>query len=175
MKKIILLISIIAGINAKAQTYQANLLKNITQNLYTNEYIKYQNKIYFSANNASASIQNNELWGTDGTSAGTVMVKDLSSSTNGSSPQSFVIMNNILYFLANDGNGFELYKTDGTSAGTVMVKNINPGSPSSIISPPYLYNNALYFYADDNVNGIELWKSDGTSAGTVMVNDINPG
>ena len=79
--------------------------------------------LYFSATDGTNGV---ELWKTDGTAAGTVMVKNINS-TGDSSPANLTALNNILYFTANDGtNGIELWKSDGTAAGTVMVKDINP-------------------------------------------------
>ena len=79
---------------------------------------------YFSA---SDGISGPALWKTDGTSAGTVLVKDINPGVNGSRPGGFAVFNGVLYFSANDGsNGSELWKTDGTAAGTQLVKDINP-------------------------------------------------
>jgi ELWxxDGT repeat protein len=51
-----------------------------------------------------------ELWKSDGTSAGTVLVKDINPGTNNSFPNSFINLNNTLYFAADDGtNGKELW------------------------------------------------------------------
>lgn len=128
---------------------------------------------YFAANTQQLGI---ELWKTDGTAAGTVMVKDIAPGPNSSSPANLTVVGSTLYFSAtNTTNGIELWKTDGTNAGTVMVKDINVGSSNS--SPANLVNfgGTLYFTATDSTtNGTELWKSDGTSAGTLMVKDINP-
>ena len=117
-----------------------------------------------------------ELWFSDGSSAGTVMVKNITV------PMAteiglfrFTYLNGAIYFPASDGtNGDELWKSNGTDLGTVMVKNINPGADSS--NPWFLTNvgGTLYFRADDGINGRELWKSDGTEGGTMMVKDINP-
>ena len=116
-----------------------------------------------------------ELWKSDGTAAGTVMVKDINPGSGSSEPGLIIDVNGTLFFQADDGtHGFELWKSDGTAAGTVMVKDINPGSGDCC---PELtnVNGTLYFHADDGTHGEELWKSDGTAAGTVMVKDINPG
>ncbi len=117
-----------------------------------------------------------ELWKSDGTDAGTVMVKDIEAITYSSYPQELRDVNGTLYFQADDGDhGTELWKTDGTAAGTSMVKDIDPGSDTSF--PIYLTNvdGTLYFAASDGTSGVELWKSDGTQAGTVRVKDIAPG
>ena len=124
---------------------------------------------------ANDGVNGTELWKTDGTTAGTVLVKDINTMPGeGSRPHSFTEFNGAFYFHANDGtDNHELWKTDGTDAGTVLVKEINAEGSSN----PYgitVFNGALYFSADDGMNGTELWETDGTTAGTVMVKDINP-
>jgi ELWxxDGT repeat protein len=122
-----------------------------------------------------------ELWKSNGTAAGTVMVKDInpgsaSSFPGGVSPRGMVNVGGVLYFQADDGNdGTELWKSDGTAAGTVMVKDISAGSGSSKPANLTNLNGVLYFTATNGSSGIELWKSDGTANGTVMVSDIMPG
>ncbi|SEG01169.1 Por secretion system C-terminal sorting domain-containing protein [Halpernia humi] len=132
------------------------------------------NKVYFSADDGT---NGKELWATDGTSAGTAMIKDISSSPGAdSSPNHFFSFNGKIYFSANDGtNGTELWVTDGTDAGTSMLKDINVGSGNSNPSDFFAYNGKLYFTANDTTNGNELWETDGTNAGTKLFLDINPG
>jgi ELWxxDGT repeat protein len=117
-----------------------------------------------------------ELWKSDGTTAGTVMVKDArpgSMSGVGLWPY-FESAGGKLYFTANDGvHGGELWETDGTTAGTFMVKDIKPGSGNNYQREAADVNGILYFTASDGAHGKELWKTDGTTAGTVMVKDIN--
>jgi len=122
-----------------------------------------------------------ELWKSDGTTAGTVLVKDILPGTSSSDPQGFYEFNNQLYFEANNGaNGSELWKTDGTTNGTVQVKDIRAGGPgsfdNSFFSPFWVHGGSFFFRAETNDNyDEELWKSDGTAAGTVLVKDIRPG
>lgn len=69
-----------------------------------------------------------ELWKSDGTQAGTVLVKDIRPGPGGSNPEGLVNVNGVLFFRANDGvNGYELWKSDGTKTGTVLVRDIRPG------------------------------------------------
>ena len=133
-------------------------------------YVNISNTLYFAANDGTNGY---ELWKTDGTASGTVMVKDINSGSGSSFPGSLYAVGNTLYFRADDGtNGNELWKSDGTASGTVMVKDIWSGSYSSWMYHPTSIGNTLYFTATDGT-GNELWKSDGTASGTVMVKDIN--
>jgi len=126
-------------------------------------------------------VNDDELWKSDGTTAGTVLVKDIMPGTASSSPQGFYEFNNQLFFEANNGaNGTELWKTDGTTAGTVQVKDIRAGSSGgfdySYFQPVWVHGGSFFFTAETNgVNDDELWKSDGTTAGTVLVKDIQAG
>ena len=141
---------------------------------HTDGFVVMNNNLYFSANDGS---NGEELWKSDGTASGTVMVKDIRSGSAGSfSSESCckpVVMNNELYFSASDGTGYELWKSDGTANGTIMVKNINNINGGSNPSALTAVGNTLYFIANDVTNGNELWKSDGTASGTMMVKDIN--
>jgi len=123
-----------------------------------------------------------EIWRTDGTVSGTVMVKDIRPGTyGGGAIDSAVVIDGIYYFAANDGvNSTELWRSDGTESGTVMVKDINPGTDDG--SFPYnlsVIDNSFYFFArtgDNNGSNWKgskgLWKSDGTEAGTFLVEDF---
>jgi ELWxxDGT repeat protein len=111
-----------------------------------------------------------ELWKSDGTEAGTVLVKDINPGSSSSSPFSLTDVNGILYFLANNGTeGVELWKSDGTEAGTVIVKDIQMGAGSATISNMIGADNILFFTITDGSNFLDLWKSDGTEAGTVLL------
>ncbi len=81
---------------------------------------------YFFA--ASTRATGLELWKSDGTAAGTVLVKDIFAGATGSDISSLTNVNGTLYFTANDGfSGKEIWKSDGTAAGTVLVHDLKPG------------------------------------------------
>lgn len=114
-----------------------------------------------------------ELWRTDGTEAGTYMVKDIRPGTAASNPSSFISLGTDVYFFAA-AVGFEqkLWKTDGTAAGTVQVP-----VPEPFFAVPYVgrAGNKIIFFATNTINGIEPWVTDGTPGGTFMLADVNPG
>jgi ELWxxDGT repeat protein len=128
--------------------------------------------LYFRADNGTSG---RELWKTDGTEAGTVLVKDIKSGTSGSNPSNLTAVNGTLFFTADNAtDGSELWKSNGTESGTVLVKDIRSGATGSSMSLPIAVGSLLYFRADDGVHNAEVWKSDGTEAGTILVKDINP-
>jgi ELWxxDGT repeat protein len=140
-------------------------------------FARFQGAVYFQATDG---VIGKELWRSDGTDAGTVLVKDIRPGNLDSDPFDFTVLGSLLMFsAADDVHGRELWRTDGTAGGTVMVKDILPiGSASS--GPLYLtaLGNLLVFSAtvseDDGLDYSELWSSDGTEAGTVNITPDDP-
>lgn len=130
--------------------------------------------LFFSATDGA---HGNELWRSDGTAAGTFMVRDIFPGEEGSSPLSLVNFNDRLYFFASDGvTGREFWTSDGTEEGTVLVKDMSPNqSDSSLFRPPVIANGMMFFNPYTRDFGDELWVSDGTTDGTKLVKDIVPG
>ncbi|QHT70453.1 T9SS type A sorting domain-containing protein [Rhodocytophaga rosea] len=109
-------------------------------------------------------VNKHALWKSDGTPAGTVLVKSIPGIIYSSLIRNTDSINGIiLYFAA----GSVLWKSDGTSEGTMPMKEF---AASSFIYALQAVNGTLFF-----INGRELWKSDGTTAGTTLVKDIGAG
>ncbi|MDB5146156.1 MAG: hypothetical protein JWQ57_176 [Mucilaginibacter sp.] len=138
--------------------------------------IKYNSYILFAADDGVHGI---ELWKSDGTIEGTVLVKDIAPGAPSSSASNLTVYNGKVYFAANDGvNGTELWKTDGTAAGTTMVKDINPariGSNGSMPANLTVVNGVLIFTGtdSDSVPTSAVFKTDGTAAGTTRLTDLD--
>ena len=74
-----------------------------------------------------------ELWKSDGTAAGTILVKDIAAGIYSSEPSSLANVGGTLYFSV----GNELWKSDGSGAGTVAVKNTGGASHLTNVSAPW--------------------------------------
>jgi ELWxxDGT repeat protein len=133
-------------------------------------FLALNDNLYFVADDGGSGT---ELWKSDGTDAGTVMIKDIWSGSNGSLPDNLTNVNGTVFFTAeNSTMGTELWKSNGTEAGTVLVKDIHPSSGIFLMYPTVV-GSTLYFSTDDGTHGVELWKSDGTEAGTILTKDIH--
>ncbi len=130
------------------------------------------NALYFGA----MDFRNGwELWKSDGTRAGTALVKDIHPAGDALSGP-LVAMGGQLYFSADDGqHGIELWKSDGTAGGTVLVRDVVPGAAGSRPLMAGSASGKAYFVGFDAQSGRELWATNGTEAGTVLVRDICPG
>ncbi len=127
----------------------------------------YNNELYFSATD---DAHGNELFKTDGTAAGTHIVKDITPGTEGSVPFKNIIYNGFLYFSAG-GDFAGLWRTDGTEAGTISVKT---GLYNSNFAG--IFNGELYLVLGTSYN-YAVWQSDGSTTGTkpiTLTNTTNP-
>lgn len=147
---------------------------NITQMFLVSNWI-----IVFTATTTSAGT---ELWRSDGTAAGTVLVKDIVAGSGSSNPTSLIKGSvggvDTVYFVATTATeGTELWRTDSTTAGTVLVADIVAGSgsstPQNLLTTTAGGTSTVYFSATTPAAGRELWRSNGTAVTTVLVKDIN--
>jgi ELWxxDGT repeat protein len=129
--------------------------------------------LFFTVNDGTHGT---ELWTSDGTEAGTRLVKDIRSGSSSASVRGLVEMGGAAFFSADDGTGTALWTSDGTEAGTVEITRLpGDGYYAGMITDLTAVGSTLYFAGSDSAHGRELWKSDGTAAGTVLVSDLDPG
>jgi len=101
----------------------------------------------------AASASNYELWGSDGTTAGTRLLKVL-----GTNYTTLTSIDGVVYFSGNDdAHGSEIWTTDGTVEGTKLIADVNPGPASSNPSQFTKVGNLIYFTAYTDATGTELW------------------
>ena len=118
-----------------------------------------------------------ELWRTDGTTAGTSLVRDIRPGTGSSAPgRPASIGNGVALFSADDGvHGRELWRTDGTFDGTRPVHEINPAGDAFPAFPPLDYRapivvlDGVAYFRVTGGTAQGLWRSDGTDGGTFLL------
>jgi ELWxxDGT repeat protein len=108
---------------------------------------------------------------TDGTSAGTLELKDISQGQI-FNISNFFYLNNKLYFL-EDGNDVSLWETDGTADGTKEVKVFcNQPPPDCYVQASlsaFPAGNKVFFFLATPGTGREVWVTDGTAPGTQVI------
>lgn len=140
--------------------------------------VAFRSGVLFSAIDDRGS----ELWYSDGTIAGTAIVRDIRKPHAGSDPRPVAALGRQLIFSADDGTaGTEMWVSDGTATHTRILKDIAPGADSSVASrlgegvESLVFDGTLYFRALDAEHGAELWRTDGSEEGTWLVADLTPG
>ncbi|HLW66159.1 MAG TPA: ELWxxDGT repeat protein [Gemmataceae bacterium] len=138
-------------------------------------------KLFFTADDG---IHGNELWISDGSTAGTHVVEDLNTTpvpptsfsgnelTNGSNPSMLTADGNDVYFEANDGvHGEQIWKSDGTAAGTMQVTTFDGNTTPASLEIANVAGKifiSLDHIADPTSS---LYITDGTQAGTIKLLD----
>jgi trimeric autotransporter adhesin len=138
----------------------ANQFYNVDYPFY---FTNVNNKIVFLAFPAGSS-NGFRLWSTDGTTGGTLEIKDfLPGGVNYFIFDNYPVHNGkwFLWLDDNTGSGQELWATTGTTAGTQMY-DIAPGPHSSYPQRAKGLNPLIFTANDGSTNGRELWKLDVT-------------
>src|SRR5262249_27714445 len=140
--------------------------------------------LWFSADDGS---HGREPWVTNGTKAGTHMVKDVAGGAASSigygsgdgSPALFPRLGGAGVFAAwTPAHGFEPWRSDGTKAGTLMLKDTKLGSADGISDVGTDFEPAgktrLVFQGGGLAakGGQALWVTNGTTVGTVKIKDV---
>ncbi|MFO1053352.1 MAG: ELWxxDGT repeat protein [Planctomycetota bacterium] len=117
-----------------------------------------------------------ELWFSDGTTAGTTLVRDLVPGADSGYLGPSIGLRGVALFVADDHvHGAELWASDGSAAGTQLIADLRPGADGSSPRDLLAASTFVWFTADDGVHGREVWRTDGTAAGTTLLLDIAPG
>jgi len=149
-----------------------SLLKTFEYTSGTMKLEVFNNQLFLAANDG---ISGKEIWKSDGTVAGTTLLKDIATGNGNSISNDFKILtlnNGKFYFIANTATGYQLYESNGTTSGTVSLMPVQSIGELNGASA----GNYFVFVGFDSANGgMEPWISDGTVSGTKLLKDILPG
>lgn len=125
---------------------------------------------------ARDSAHGRELWRSDGTQAGTRMVRDVTPGWQSSNIlQMTPFKNGVAFFVRGEDQKLALWVSDGTRDGTTKVADM----PADLIVNTFNATDNKLIYitgdasdADNPLQGGKLWASDGTPAGTGVILDL---
>ena len=124
-------------------------------------------------------VQGNQLWSSDGSVAGTVLLKTLNITDKNSirpntstkkATQNIINIKGVDYFIATEDDIPELWRSDSTVNGTYKV-HFKDETPA--ITKLHKFKNKVLGAMSSTRYGQELFMSDGTDTGTALLKDIN--
>jgi ELWxxDGT repeat protein len=105
-----------------------------------------------------------------------MLVSDIWTGVEGSTPSDFLAADSLLYFTADDGvHGRELWVSDGSGEGTRLVCDISPGDGASNPRALASIGDAVFVSAETAAAGRELWLIDAAAGSAVLLQDLQPG
>ncbi|HEY9489391.1 MAG TPA: hypothetical protein VIQ51_13695, partial [Chryseosolibacter sp.] len=140
----------VLGITVNAQPV---IIKDVPNN--STNFVEAGDLVYF--------FSEGDLWRTDGTTEGTILLKNVSAV----GASGFAEFKGMAFFHTSRA----LWRSDGTSAGTIPLIS----SALTNIQLLAITDSYLFFTALNPATGSELYRTDGTTSGTVMIKDVNPG
>jgi ELWxxDGT repeat protein len=114
-------------------------LRNIAPGSFSSYPLEFTNmpslsKVVFTA---AGDGSDRELWETNVTEAGTVILKNIDDPGSSDPSDLSLLASNLIVFRARTAaNGIELWRTDGTGPGTMIAADAYPGPTSGVYGPP---------------------------------------
>ncbi len=136
---------------------------------YASQLIGHRGQLFFVADDG---VHGFELWRSDGSASGTVLIRDIN--PHGSASASGMKSTSLgLLFSADDGvHGHELWRSDGTAEGTRLIKDLVSHKGGARPEPLAEHPGGVLFKATQEPRNrrdkpsTEIWQTDGTAAGT---------
>ena len=156
------------------------MVKNITQqgdtfssNSSSDNFATSGDTVFFVGND---DINGAELWKTDGSEEGTLIVKNISPGSKSTYIRHLKSFGDRVLFVASANNQeiSQLWTSDGTENGTIPLHEVDITTNLSTFNFEFIeFENKVYFVANSKIHGHELWVTDGTADGTKLFKDFN--
>ncbi len=129
-------------------------------------------RVFFTADDG---VHGQELWVSDGSDAGTRMVKDIRPTGSSNPYRLTAALGQVFFVITTDAND-QLWVSDGTEIGTKLVYSfMRPAVEQPAIVDIAAVAGGVIVLGNSIETGIEPWFSNGSIAGTYLIRDINPG
>ncbi len=140
------------------------------QDIGPHGFVQFGDAVYFVDYDGDQAGQHGmELWRTDGSVDGTVLVKDIVADPAGGGPYPLGVAGGTLYLQVLQPSGPELWKSDGTTDGTVFVTELDS---SNIMPLGAVGTDFLFASQADPTSDAVLWRTDGSAGGTASVEPV---
>jgi ELWxxDGT repeat protein len=120
---------------------------------------------------------NHELWRSDGTPEGTVMLRGAFPLDEGSTRKPrlahFTALGNSICFFSKTTDSARLWHSDGTAEGTLEVPVDSASGSFLQIATAVPFGDRFLFLAEARNSGLKWWISDGTNLGTRVLKDLS--
>lgn len=116
-----------------------------TNRFLSDDYFSYEGKIFYTKQN---NLNGNELWAYDSNSDNSALYMDINAGSGSSSPKSFFLYNNKMYFNAYTGSTYNLYSIDSSFNLSIELE--------TLLIEPKVIQDQLYFFESNNLSIIEL-------------------
>jgi ELWxxDGT repeat protein len=130
---------------------------------YPADFVESSGTVYFTASDPE---HGREVWRTDGTPGGTVLVADIDPGPEGSDPSGLVAYQDGILFTAYDGQDEAMWRADGGRDGAMPVART---SAAAMVSGDQI------FAAQDTPSGMRLMRIDPRTGALEPVGDIGAG
>jgi ELWxxDGT repeat protein len=127
----------------------------------------FKDRIYFLSTNRESG---EELWVSDGTSAGTRILKDILPGIENSEISNLVVFQEKFYFTVSDGTvGTQIWYSDGSTEGTKPLTV----DLQLTITGMMAFGEDLYFFSNPDGSTLKLWKLDLETSAINLVKDCD--
>ncbi|MEO1524820.1 MAG: hypothetical protein AAFX06_05255, partial [Planctomycetota bacterium] len=137
------------------------------------------NKLFFEADDVTGAGR--ELWVSDGTEAGTMLVVDslpgndlYNAPLDGSPTLLGSIGDDLLFTTTNANMDRELWVANETTMTAQEIANINTATGDANAQRLQADGDLIYFAANDGINGEAVWLADTVAGTTTLLEDISP-
>jgi trimeric autotransporter adhesin len=127
-------------------------------------------RLYFSVVGQGIADNVHELWRTDGTPVGTILLEQHPEWYPG---DLHALDKQLVFTTRSEEYGTELWTSNGSPGNARLLIDLVPGPASPNLESLVVSGDYLYFMAYTEEHRTQLWRTDGTAIGTIRLTDLD--